>query len=82
MSTTQTVLLITVTSLLSIFIVMCIAVTIVVLRLITNVKHVVTKAEHVVNSVESASDVFKNIGDKASIFKLIKNIVDIVGRKK
>jgi hypothetical protein len=81
MSTTDTVLLIIVTSLLSIFIIMCIAITIVVLKLIANVKQIVIKAETAIDSVESAADIFKNVGGKVSILKLVKNIVDMTQHK-
>lgn len=81
MSTTDTVLLIIVTALLSIFIIMCIAITIVVLKLIANVKQIVIKAETAIDSVESAADIFKNVGGKVSILKLVKNIVDMTQHK-
>ena len=82
MSTTETVLLIVVTSLLSLFIVLCIAVTVVILKLVSSVKQVVAKAENAIDSVESAADIFKNVGGKVSIFKLVKNIIDLTQRKK
>ena len=82
MSTTETTLLIIVSSLLSIFIVLCIAVAVTALKLVSSIKQVIAKAEHVVDSVESAADVFKNVGDKVSVFKVIKNIVDMAQRKR
>ena len=82
MSTTDTVLLIVLTSLLSIFIIVCISVGVVLLKLVSSVKAVVVKAENVIDSVESAAEVFKNVGGKASMFKLIKNIYDMTQRKK
>lgn len=82
MTTTETVLLIVVTSLLSVFIIICIAVVLAILKLITTVKLVVAKAETVVDSVESAADVFKNVGGKVTLIKLIKNILDITQRKR
>jgi hypothetical protein len=82
MSTTDTVLLIIVTALLSIFIIMCIAITIVVLKLISNVKQIVVKAETAIDSVESAADIFKNVGGKVSVLRLMKNIIDMTQHKK
>jgi hypothetical protein len=60
---------------------MCIAITIVVLKLIANVKQIVIKAETAIDSVESAADIFKNVGGKVSILKLVKNIVDMTQHK-
>lgn len=82
MTTTESVLLIIVTTLLSIFIVLCIAVVVVILKLVSSVKQVVARADSVVDSVESAADVFKNVGGKVSLLKLIKNIYDVTQRKK
>lgn len=61
---------------------MCIAITVVVLKLIANVRQVVAKAEAAIDSVESAADIFKNVGGKVSVFKLMKNIVDMTQHKK
>jgi hypothetical protein len=82
MSTTETVLLIIVTSLLSLFIIMCIAVAVAIFKLVSSARQVVAKAETAIDSVESAADIFKNVGGKVSVFKLIKNIVDLTQRKK
>lgn len=83
MTTTETVLLIVVGSLLSIFIVMCIAVVVGVLKLVNALKAVVQKAENVVDSVESAAEVLKDTSGRLAFFKLVKNIIKLVqkGRK-
>ena len=82
MNTTDTVLLIILTSLLSNFFILCISVVVVVLKLLSSVKQVVAKADSVIDSVESAADTFKNVGGKVSIFRLVKNIFDMTQRKK
>lgn len=82
MNTTDTVLLIILTSLLSIFFILCIAALVVVLKLLTNVKQVVAKADGVIDSVESAADIFKNVGGKLSLLSLVKNIFEMTQRKK
>jgi uncharacterized membrane protein len=81
MSTTDTTLLIILTSLLSIFVIVCIAVAVVILKLVTSAKQVVIKAEAAIDSVESAAEIFKNVGGKVSLLKLIRNIVDTAHKK-
>jgi hypothetical protein len=75
MTTTDTVLLVILTTLLSIWVLLGIALAIAALRLIANVRRVVTRAESVIDSVESAAEVFKNTEGRLALFKLIRNIV-------
>jgi hypothetical protein len=82
MTTTDTVLLIILTSLLSVFFILCIALVICLLRLLANVKRVVGKAEDVVDSVESAAEVLKDTKGRLAFFKLVRNIVKIVQRSR
>ena len=71
MSTTDQVLLIVLTSLLSLFFILLIAVVIVVLKTISEIKKVIAKAEHVIGSVESATDVLRNVGVPLSALKVV-----------
>ena len=82
MNTTDTVLLIIITSLMSIFFLLAIAAAIAVLKLITTIKNAVSKAESVIDSVESAAGVFKDASGPMAAFKLIKNILDLVQKHK
>jgi hypothetical protein len=82
MNTTDTVLLIIVTSLLSIFIILCIAVVIGMLKLLTAVKRVVQKAEEVADQVESAAEIFKDTQGRMAMFKLVRNIIKVVQRSR
>ena len=77
MTTTDTVLLVTLTVLLSIWVLLGIALAIAALRLIASVRRVVTKAESVIDSVESAAEVFKDTEGRLALFKLIRNIVKV-----
>jgi hypothetical protein len=61
---------------------MCIAVAAAAFKLVSTAKQVVAKAENAIDSVESAADTFKNVGGKVSVFRLIKNIIDLTQRKK
>ena len=80
MTTTDTVLIIILTSLLSIFFILCIALVAGLLKLLSSVRRVVDKAEDVVDSVESAAEVLKDTQGRLAFFKLIKNIVKLAQR--
>lgn len=80
MSTTDTVLVIILTSLLSLFFILCIAAMVFVLKILSGVKRVVAKAEDVVDSVEAATDVLKDTSGRLAFFKLVRNIIKLVQR--
>jgi hypothetical protein len=82
MSTTDTTLLIILTSLMSLFFLLGIVAIIMIMGLLASVKRVVARAESVVDSVEAAADVLKDAGGKLAVFKLIKNIIDLAQHKK
>ncbi len=77
MTTTDNVLLIVLTSLLSILILIGIMIAISAFNLIISVRRVVAKAETVVDSVESAAEVLSDAKGRLALFKLIRNIVRI-----
>jgi hypothetical protein len=74
MSTTDNVLLIIITTLLSIVVVA--------FKLLSSVRRVVSKAETVIDSVESAAEVFSDTKGNLAVFKLIRNIVKLVQRSR
>jgi hypothetical protein len=82
MTTTETVLVIILTSLLSLFFILCIAAVVVILKLLASVKRVVAKAESVVDSVESAAEVLRDTQGRLAVFKLVKNIIKLVNRRR
>lgn len=81
MTTTDTVLLIILISLLSVFFILCIALVICLLKLLADVRRVVDKAEEVVGSVESAAEVFKDTQGRLAFFKLVRNIVKLMQKR-
>lgn len=81
MTTTDTTLLIILTSLLSLFFILCIILVAVSIKLLNGVRRVVTKAENVVESVEEAAEVFKNTQGKLAVIKVIRNIIKMAQRK-
>jgi hypothetical protein len=81
MTTTDTVLVIILTALLSIFFILCIAAVIVTLKILASVRRVLAKAEDVVDSVESAAEVLRDTQGKLAFFKLVSNIIKLVQRR-
>lgn len=77
MTDTQTVLVIILIVLLSIFFTLCIAVMAGVLALIQSLKRVAAKAEDVVDSVESAAEVFTATTGKLTLMKMISNLIKL-----
>lgn len=82
MSTTDEVLLIVLSCLLSIFFIMLIALAFGIMKLIKSLQRVVEKAEDVVESVESAAEVFKDTQGRLAMFKLIRNIIKLAQRSR
>jgi len=81
MTTTDTVLLIILTSLLSLFFLLCIALVISLLKLLSGVRRVIERAESVVDSVESAAEVLKDTQGRLAFFKLIRNIIKLTQKR-
>lgn len=82
MTTTDNVLLIILTSLLSILILIGIIILIAVLNLTFTLRRVVGKAENVVNSVEATTEVFSEAKGRLAIIKLINNLVKLAQKKR
>lgn len=84
MTTPETVLLIVVGVLLSLFIIICIAAVFTLFKLLQGLRRVVEKAEDVADSVEAAAEMFRDTSGRLALVKLLRNIVQIMngGRKK
>jgi ABC-type nickel/cobalt efflux system permease component RcnA len=85
MSTVDSVFLIITGTALSLFFLIGTALLIASFGLIKSAKRVVVKAEGAIDSVESATEVIKHIGNNASgplaALKVINNIIKLVNRK-
>lgn len=81
MSTTDTVLVIILVTLLSLFFALCIVVMIIVIKLLNSLRAIVAKADQVIDSVESAAEVFKSAQGKLTIVKLINNIIKLANKR-
>lgn len=82
MTTTDHVLLIILTTLLSIFFLLGITILVLVVKLVGSVKRVVIKAEGVVDSVESAAEVLKDTSGRLAFLKLVRNIMKMAQKVK
>jgi hypothetical protein len=81
MTTTDTVLVITLTVLLSIFIILCIAAMAMTLKILAIVRRIVEKAEDVADSMESAAEVFRDTQGRLAFFKLVRNIIRMAQKR-
>lgn len=82
MSTTDEVLVITLTVLLSIFFIMCIVLVSVSVKLVNSLRRVAEKAEEAVDSVEAAAEALRGASGKMAFIKLINNIIKMNSRSK
>lgn len=78
MPTVDQVLIIIVSVLLSIFILLCISVTVAILKLVGSLRQIVERAEGAVESVESAAEILKDTSGRLAFFKLIRNIMKMM----
>ncbi len=81
MTTTDTVLVIILTVLLSIFFILCIAAVAMTLKILVIVRRIVEKAEEVADSVESAAEVFRDTQGRLAFFKLVRNIIKMAQKR-
>lgn len=81
MSNTDTILFIVATSLLSLVFLAWIILTIAAVKLINSLRRMVEKAEEVVDSVETATEIFKDTEGRLALFKLIRNIIKLAKKR-
>lgn len=81
MDTTDHVILIILCSLLGLFFLLMIAMAVMAIKVVSKVKQVVAKAENVIDSVEEATEVFRDTSGPMAMFKLIRNIVKLTNKK-
>ena len=82
LSTTQQILLVILGAALAIFIILSIVVAVLVIRLLQSIRLITAKAEKVIESAEAAAEVFKNASGPIGIFKVVKNMFDMVQQHK
>lgn len=78
MENAQTILVVITSSLLSLFLLLGIVLTVIVIRFVATLKRVVNKAEGLIDSAEAVTEAMKNVSGPLAFAKLVKNIVSIV----
>ena len=78
MEQAQSILVIIVSSLLSLFLIFGIIMLVMGIKLVKAVRQIVVKAEHVIDSAEAATDVLKNASGPLAVLKLVRNIMKTV----
>jgi len=82
MNTAFDVLVITLASLLGIFLILSIILVSFILKLVASIKRIVAKGEQVIDSAEAAAEVFKHAAGPLGVLKMVTNIVDTVTKHK
>ncbi len=81
-TTTDEVLLVILTSLLCLYFLLGIVLTLILIKTASSVKRVVAKAEGIVDSAENAAEIFVDTKGRLALFKLIRNIYKSVNKRK
>ncbi len=74
----ESILVIIVSSVLTLFLVVSIVVLILIAKLINSIKHVVERAESVVETASEAAEMMRNASGPLALFKVINNIIKAV----
>ena len=82
MEDAQTILVIINSVVLTVFLILGIVTMVLAIRVFASLKRVAQKAESVVDSAEAATEAFKNASGSLAFMKIIKNLVELVQRKK
>jgi hypothetical protein len=75
MDETLKILIIIVSSALSLFLIVCIVIGIISVRILRDVRRLTRKAEKVIDSAESVGEIFRQATGPLSIIKILRNIV-------
>jgi hypothetical protein len=74
----ESVLVIIVSSVLTLFLVVSIIVLILIAKLISSIKHIVERAEAVVETAGEAAEMMRNASGPLALFKVVSNIIKSV----
>ena len=81
MDTSLQFLVILLSTVLAILLVLSIIVAVLVIRLLKAVGRITDKAEHVIQSAEQVGQAFSNATGSVAIFKVIRNVVELVTKQ-
>jgi len=80
MENAQSILVIIVSALLSLFLILGIIMLVFAIKLVKTVRTVVKKAEQVIDSAEAATEMLKNAGGPLAVLKVIRNIMKMADK--
>jgi uncharacterized protein (UPF0335 family) len=69
------ILILIVSSALSLFLIVCIVIGVISVRILRDVRRITRKAEKVIDSAESVSEIFRQATGPLAIIKILRNIV-------
>lgn len=81
MENAESILVIITSSVLVLFLLLAIIVTLKLMALIKHVKQIVAKAEDVIESAEEVTEAFRQVNGPLAALKLIRNIMSLVDKK-
>lgn len=82
METAATILIIILSSVLSIFLIVCIVLTVGLVKLTRTIQHIASRADHAIDNVEAVTETFKNAAGPLAAGKVIMNIVNMMNKGK
>ena len=82
MDLSEHILVVLLSTALAVFLVVAIAVSIQVYKLVKAIQRITDKAEHVIQSAEHVSSAFANASGSMAVFKVIRNVVNLVNKEK
>lgn len=82
MTDSQEILIIILVILLSVFFTLCIVAIVILIKLLSGLRLIVSKAEEAIDSVESAAEAIKNTQGKLAIIRLVNNIFKMTLNKR
>lgn len=81
MQDAESILVIILAVVLTIFLIVAIAIGIITIKLMRSLRNVVDKAESVVDTASEAAEILRNQSGKLALFRLISSIVSTVNKK-
>lgn len=80
METSEQILVVILATALAVLLVLAIVIAVLIIKLLKTVGRITDKAEHVIQTAEHVGEAFSNVGGPLAIFKVIKNITELVSK--
>lgn len=80
METSQEILVIILSTALAVLLVLAIVIAVLVVKLLQTIKRITDRAEQVIETAEHVSQAFSNASGSLALFKVIRNVAEMVGK--